>query len=199
MHIDPKSIKERQNYKLMIGSIIPRPIAFITSESAEGVINAAPFSYFNIVSSNPPMLSVSIQRKDEELKDTSKNIVEKGEFVVHIVSKSFVDDMNKTAASLPYNESELDNTNFTLVDSKEISTPTIKEAKIAFECVVERHIVLGEGGTVDHFIGKIVNYNIDDDLIEDFRIDPDKLEPISRLAGHNYAELGKIFEIARPE
>ena len=83
--IDPKQISERENYKFLIGSIIPRPIAFVTSISEDGVVNAAPFSFFNIVSSNPPMISVSIQRKKGEPKDTARNIRAKEQFVVHIV------------------------------------------------------------------------------------------------------------------
>ncbi|QNR08975.1 flavin reductase family protein [Macrococcoides canis] len=200
MHIDPTQQKERDNYKLMIGSIIPRPIAFITSQSEEGVVNAAPFSYFNIVTSNPPMISVSIQRKDGVQKDTARNILQGESFVVHIVSKSFVEEMNKTAAVLPPNESEIDLTTLTLEDSKVVAVPTIQEAKVAMECVLEHHVTLGKDNqAVDHIIGKIVNFNIDDTLVDNFRIDAQQLEPISRLAGQNYSELGRIFELKRPQ
>lgn len=200
MHIDPTQQKERDNYKLMIGSIIPRPIAFITSQSEEGVVNAAPFSYFNIVTSNPPMISVSIQRKDGVQKDTARNILQGESFVVHIVSKSFVEEMNKTAAVLPPNESEIDLTTLTLEDSKVVPVPTIQEAKVAMECVLEHHVTLGKDNqAVDHIIGKIVNFNIDDTLVDNFRIDAQQLEPISRLAGQNYSELGRIFELERPQ
>lgn len=200
MHIDPSQQKERDNYKLMIGSIIPRPIAFITSKSEDGVVNAAPFSYFNIVTSNPPMISVSIQRKDGQQKDTARNILAAKEFVVHIVSKSFVEEMNKTAAVLPYGQSEIELTSLNLVDSQMVNVPTIDKAKIAMECVLEHHVTLGkDNNAVDHIIGKIVNFNIEDDLIDNFRIDAEKLEPMSRLAGQNYSELGNIFALERPQ
>lgn len=200
MHINPEKQKERDNYKLMIGSIIPRPIAFITSKSEEGIVNAAPFSYFNIVMSNPPMISVSIQRKDGVSKDTARNILNDKQFVVHIVSKSIVEEMNKTAANLAYNESELDMTSLTLEDSQVVDVPTIKEAKIAMECTLEHHVTLGkDDSAVDHIIGKIVNFNIEDELVDNFRINAEKLEPISRLAGQNYSELGRIFELERPQ
>ena len=88
--IDPLKNEERDNYKLMIGSIVPRPIAFVTSLAEDGTLNGAPFSYFNIVSSNPPMISVSIQRKGNEKKDTVRNILDKNEFVVHIVDEENV-------------------------------------------------------------------------------------------------------------
>lgn len=200
MHIDPLKQKERDNYKMMIGSVIPRPIAFITSQSEEGIVNAAPFSYFNIVTANPPMIAVSIQRKEGKMKDTARNIINNKEFVAHIVSKSFIREVNKTAAALPYHESEIELTDLQLTESKKISVPTVETAKVAFECILEKHVILGdEEKAVDHIIGRIVNFNIDDELIDNYRIDPYKLAPISRLAGHNYSELGEIFALERPE
>ncbi|MCY9544858.1 flavin reductase family protein, partial [Paenibacillus alvei] len=94
--IYPEEQTERDNYKLLIGSILPRPIAFITTLSAEGVLNAAPYSYFNIVSADPPMVSVSVQRKKGVRKDTSKNIMETGSFVVHISDEDYIEAINMT-------------------------------------------------------------------------------------------------------
>lgn len=116
--IDPKQISERENYKFLIGSIIPRPIAFVTSISEDGVVNAAPFSFFNIVSSNPPMISVSIQRKKGKPKDTARNIRAKEQFVVHIVDTENVEQVNKTAANLPPDESEIAVAGLSLVKSE---------------------------------------------------------------------------------
>ena len=99
LSIDPSTISERENYKFLIGSIIPRPIAFVTSMSQEGILNGAPFSYFNIVSSNPPMISLAIQRSGGKQKDTARNILESKEFVVHIVDEQNVEKINKTAAA----------------------------------------------------------------------------------------------------
>src|SRR3954465_11376457 len=98
LSIDPASLSERENYKFLIGSIIPRPIAFITSVSKDGTLNGAPFSYFNIVSSNPPMISVAIQRNGGKQKDTARNILDSEEFVVHIVDQENVEKINETAA-----------------------------------------------------------------------------------------------------
>src|SRR5690606_32125747 len=94
--INPKDQSERENYKLMIGTIIPRPIAFVTTQSKDGTLNGAPFSYFNIVSSNPPMISVSIQRNNGNTKDTARNIYDTKEFVVHIVDPENVEKVNAT-------------------------------------------------------------------------------------------------------
>src|SRR5690625_7407996 len=94
--INPNEKTERENYKILTGSVIPRPIAFITTLSEDGVLNAAPFSYFNIVSSNPPLLSISVERSEGKMKDTTRNIMYRKEYVIHIVDKNIVHNMNKT-------------------------------------------------------------------------------------------------------
>lgn len=201
LSIDPLKSSERDNYKLLIGSIVPRPIAFVTSVGQDGTVNGAPFSYFNIVSSNPPMISVSIQRKNGAPKDTSRNILQSKQFVVHIVDEQNVEKINETAASLPPDESEIIKANLTLVDSEAISVPGIKESKVRFECTLEHSIELGGGEQpgVDLLIGKIVRYQIDDSIYENGRISLDKLGAVSRLAGDNYAKIGEVFSIKRPE
>lgn len=117
LSIDPNTKTERENYKFLIGSIIPRPVAFVTSLSEEGVLNGAPFSYFNIVSSNPPMISLSIQRFAGSQKDTARNILNSKEFVVHIVDEQNVEKINLTAASLPPSQSEVQLAELTPVES----------------------------------------------------------------------------------
>lgn len=201
LSFDPKENTERENYKLLIGSIIPRPIAFVTSVAKDGTVNAAPFSYFNVVSSNPPMISISAQRKYEKRKDTAQNIIDNQAFVVHIVDEDNVEEINKTAASLPPNESELSLANLTLVDSETISVPAIKEAKVRFECTLEQVIELGQDGSIgtDLIIGKILRFHIDEAIYEEGRINPETLGTVSRLAGHNYAKIGDIFSIERPK
>ncbi|MFL1998030.1 flavin reductase family protein [Lysinibacillus irui] len=199
--IDPKNNSERENYKLLIGSIIPRPIAFVTTKSEQGVINGAPFSYFNIVSSNPPMISLAIQRPNGRLKDTARHIHHQQQFVIHIVDEDNVEQVNETAASLPVTESELARTNFTLVDSQQIAVPGIQEAKIRMECRLVQSVPLmnGEEQTGDLFIGEVVQFHIDEAIYHEGRIDPRKLNAVSRLAGSNYAKVGEIFSIERPQ
>lgn len=199
--IDPKQISERENYKFLIGSIIPRPIAFVTSISEDGVVNAAPFSFFNIVSSNPPMISVSIQRKKGEPKDTARNIRAKEQFVVHIVDAENVEQVNKTAANLPPDESEIAVAGLSLVKSEKIDVPGVKEAKVRLECVLEKALELGgddENAGCDLIVGKVVYYHIEESLYEDGRVDPKGLGAISRLAGNDYAKIGEQFTIERP-
>lgn len=201
VHFSPKDISERDNYKFLIGSIIPRPIALITSVSDEDVLNIAPFSYFNIATSNPPMVSVAFQRKNGEMKDTARNILAKKEAVIHIVDTNNVEDANQTAANLPASESELDKTNFTLIPSKTVDIPSLKETKIRFEVSLYEHVMIENEGkpSADLMILKIEQYHIKDDLYHEGRIDPEGLAAVSRLAGHDYAEVGRMFTIARPE
>ena len=132
--IDPKQNSERDNYKLLTGTIIPRPIAFVITESEDGIVNGAPFSYFNIVSSNPPMVSLAIQRPNGHLKDTARNIYNNRQFVVHIVDMENVEKVNETAASLPATESEIELADLTLIQSENVSVPGVKEAKVRMEC-----------------------------------------------------------------
>ncbi|MDR7238008.1 flavin reductase (DIM6/NTAB) family NADH-FMN oxidoreductase RutF [Neobacillus drentensis] len=194
-------MSERENYKFLIGSIIPRPIAFVTTISKDGVLNGAPFSYFNIVSSNPPMISLSIQRSGGRQKDTARNIIESKQFVVHIVDEQNVEKINKTAASLPPDQSEIELAHLTPVESAKISVPGVKEAKVRMECTLEHTLELGDqvNPGCDFIIGKVVQFHIESDIYEKGRIDPGGLAAVSRLAGNNYAKIGEIFEIERPK
>lgn len=198
--IDPKQNNERDNYKLLIGSIIPRPIAFVTTQSDDEIVNGAPFSYFNIVSSNPPMVSLAIQRPGGRVKDTARNIYGNQQFVVHIVDDENVAKINETAASLPAAESEIELANLTLVPSEYISVPGVKEAKVRMECRLIQAIPLGEEEPgSDLFIGEVVRFHVDEAIYENGRIDPKGLNAISRLAGSSYATIGDIFSIERPK
>jgi len=195
--IDPSSNTERENYKLLIGSIIPRPIAFVTTLSQAGVLNGAPFSYFNIVSANPPTVSMSIQRSGGKQKDTARNILETKEFVIHIVDEDNVDKINETAASLPPEQSEIDLAKLSPVPSTEISVPGVMESKIRMECVLEQAIEVA--CTTDLIIGRIVQFHIDEAIYEQGKIDPTGLAAVSRLAGNDYAKIGETFTITRPK
>ncbi len=201
LSIDPDFMSERENYKFLIGSIIPRPIAFVTMMSKDGVLNGAPFSYFNIVSSKPPMISLSIQRSNGKMKDTARNILESKEFVIHIVDEQNVEKINQTAASLPSEQSEVEAADLTPVQSMRISVPGVKESKIRMECILEQSLELGGTDTpgCDMVIGRVVQFHIEDGIYDKGRIDSRGLAAISRLAGQSYAKIGEIFEIERPK
>ncbi|MEH7386066.1 flavin reductase family protein [Bacillus sp. JJ1521] len=201
LSIDPTTLSERENYKFLIGSIIPRPIAFVTTLSEDGVLNGAPFSYFNIVSSNPPMISLAIQRSGGRQKDTARNILSKKEFVVHIVDEQNVGKINETAASLPPSQSEVELAKLTPVESVKITVPGVKEAKVRMECVLEHSLELGgtDSPGSDFIIGRVVQFHIEADIYEKGRIDPRGLAAVSRLAGASYAKIGETFDIERPK
>ncbi|HEM7325277.1 TPA: flavin reductase family protein [Enterococcus faecium] len=199
----PSELTERENYKLLIGSVIPRPVAVVTTKSAKDIVNIAPFSYFNIVSSNRPILSLAIQRKQDAVKDTAKNILETREAVIHILDEDNVEEVNKTAANLPNEESELYLTDLTLTDSVIISVPALTEAKVRFETSLYEHVEMRNKNkvTADLFLLEVQKYHLNETVYDDKtgRIDPRKLNAVSRLAGNDYAAIGEIFTIARPE
>ncbi|MGG1574620.1 flavin reductase family protein [Fictibacillus sp. NRS-1165] len=200
--IDPKRLSAKENYKFLTGSIIPRPVAFVTSTTREGILNAAPFSYFNIVSSSPPLISVSVQRVNGQLKDTARNVMDAGEFVVHISDENYIESINQTAASLPPDESEVELAGLTPIKSTKVAVPGLKEASIRLECVLEQAIPLGgnsENPVCDLLIGEVVCYHIKEDLYNEGRIDAAGLKPVSRLAGSSYSKLGEIFTLERPK
>ncbi|HCM89096.1 MULTISPECIES: flavin reductase family protein [Vagococcus] len=194
-------MSERDNYKFLIGSIIPRPIAVVSSLSKEGVVNIAPFSYFNIVTANPPIISLSIQRKSGEMKDTTKNILGNKQAVIHIADEENIESTNQTAANLKSSESELFRTDFTLGSSDLVSVPLINELKIKMEVGLYQHVPImdQEQVTADLLLLKVENYHIQEGLYKKGRIDADLLKPMSRLAGNDYAALGKKMSIKRPD
>lgn len=202
LSFDPTGLGERGVYKLLIGSVIPRPIAFVTSLSELGVLNAAPFSFFNVVSSDPALISIAVQRRDGLRKDTAENIAFRREFVVHLVGEENLDLVNETAASVGSDVSEVDLAGLTAVESNFISVPGVLESKLRMECVLEEILELGgegdRGPAVDLIIGRVVHFHVDEGIYDEGKIDPRGLAAVSRLAGHDYANIGHIFTEKRP-
>ncbi|MDT0001442.1 flavin reductase family protein [Listeria cossartiae subsp. cayugensis] len=197
-------LSQKDNYKFLTGSIIPRPIAFITTLAEDGVtVNAAPFSFFNVVSSSPAIVSIVVQRANGEQKDTARNAAFTKELNIHIVSEEFVEEMNKTAARLARDVSEIDKTNLHLEPVQDMKTPKISEAKIVLTAKLEQIIpIKNDAGEVvsDLILARIVTFDFADDVFdpEHQYILPEKLAPVARLAGNDYAKLGEIFRIERP-
>ncbi len=194
--INPKTLDERSLYKLMTGSVVPRPIALITSVNEVGVVNVAPFSYFNVVTPSPPRISVVIRHLAKGKKDTANNIESMKKFVVHIISESIVEDANLTAKPLPPNMSELELTNFTVSSHNGFVVPHLNESKIYFECSLEQVVSFEQS---DMFIGRVENMYFDESIYDEGKINIKALRPIGRLAGNNYTTLGKIISLRRPE
>ncbi len=204
--LDPNELKGKEMYKLLTGTIVPRPIAFVTTSSTvNGAVNAAPFSFFNIVSSDPPLISLSIGRKKGNAKkDTARNAIENGELVVHISTEDIIEDINETAALLPAAISELELTGLNIVESTHVSVPGILEAKVRFECRLEHHheIKNDQGKTVaDFLMARVIFVHMDERVYDPQKgyVLTEALRPVARLAGSDYAELGNLYSLVRPE
>ena len=201
MIYDPKKLTFQQTHKLMIGSIIPRPIAFVATTSHEKINNIAPFSYFNGVCSNPPTIMFAPARRgwDGKEKDTLVNIRETKEFTINIVSESFAQQMVECSTDFDSKVDEFDVSGLNIAKSKKILPPRLKEAKISFECKLNQIVEIGDGKAGSGFIviGSIVLFHIEDEIITNDKIDVQKLNPIGRLAGDWYTKPTNNFKISR--
>jgi flavin reductase (DIM6/NTAB) family NADH-FMN oxidoreductase RutF len=201
MILNPKDLSVKDSYKLIIGCILPRPIAFVSTLSELGVPNLAPFSFFTGITSNPPTLcfAPSIKGTSGTKKDTLANIEHSGEFVVNIVSEEIAEQMNETATDFPPEIDEFEIAGLTAVKSKIVQPSRVKESPINIECKLYKTVYIGDGSTGSGalVIGEILLYHIADALYHEGRIDTGLLKPIGRLAGQEYTTLGKRFSLQR--
>ena len=200
--LDPAQLGQVAMYKLLIGGVVPRPIATVSTISPEGNTNFAPFSFYNAVSSDPPCLSVSITRNSQgEKKDTLRNIEATGEFVVNATPVSLAQAINQASAEYPYGVSEFEKTGLTPAPSLKIKPPRIAEAPLSFECVLHGKMELGTGqqGSSTLIVGRIVAVHVAENLYKDGKIDLQALQPLSRLGGIQYGQTTGIFELNRPK
>ena len=201
MIFDPSEIPFQETHKLMIGSIIPRPIAFVSTRSKDAKNNVAPFSYFNGVCSKPPTIMFAPARRgwDGDEKDTLINIRDTKEFVVNIVSESFAEKMVMCATDFDSDVDEFEISGLTPTNSQKIKPPRVGEAKISFECKLNQIVEIGDGTAGSGFvvIGTIVLFHIDDGIYDNGRILTDKLEPLGRLAGNWYTRSTDTLKIDR--
>ena len=200
MEIRFKDLDPKQIYKIMTSVIVPRPIAWISTVSKEGINNLAPFSYFAGISSDPPLIAVSIGSKSqEEKKDTWKNIEETGEFVINMVTKDLISQMNIT--SLPFEKEidEFEKAGLTPAPSMSVKPPRVKESPVNIECKKYEIIEIGKMGLI---LGEVLMVHIRDDILnEKGYVDTTKLEIIGRLGGANYCLITaeNTFELRRPD
>ncbi len=201
MIYDPSQHSFQETHKLMIGSILPRPIALVSTISKNHENNVAPFSYFNGVCSKPPTIMFAPGRRgwDGEEKDTLINIRDTKEFVVNIVSQNLGEQMVMCSTDYDPDIDEFDISGLTAVKSKIVKCPRVSEAKISFECKLNQIVEVGDGSAGGGFlvIGTIVLFHIDNDIYDNGRINVDKLEPLGRLAGNWYTGLGNKLKIIR--
>lgn len=192
-------ITRQEKYKLLIGGIVPRPIAWVSSVSAAGVVNAAPFSYFNVASNEPMMISIAvIRRPGSVMKDTARNIKETGDFVVNMVDLQNVEAVNQSSADYPPEISEVEELGLSLLPSVAVKAPRLAASRIHFECRLHQIVELGDPVASDLIIGEVVHVHVDDALFHNGKIDLRAFGPISRLAGTTYGTVGEVFDRPRP-
>ncbi len=201
MIIDPKQHDHNNIYKLMIGSIVPRPIGFISTINPEGVYNLAPFSFFNGVCSKPPIVLFStVVRSDGKQKDTLNNVEATGEFVANIVSEEFATQMNATSADVPPDVDEFAVSGLTPIPSDLVRPPRVKESKVNMECKVIQVVHFGDSpGAGSTIFGEILRFHIQDALFDNYRINPDLLHAIGRMGGPTYTRTRDRFDLIRPK
>jgi flavin reductase (DIM6/NTAB) family NADH-FMN oxidoreductase RutF len=201
MILKPEDLSIKDNYKLLIGSVVPRPIALVSSESDEGIRNLAPFSFFTALTSKPPTIGFAPALKGKEAvkKDTLANIESTKEFVVNIVTEDYAGKMVKTATEFAPDIDEFEISGLTPIESVIVKPPRVKESPVNLECKLHEIIYIGDGsaGSGAFVIGEIVAYHIDDSLYSDGKIDTAGLKPIGRLAGQEYTTLGRCFTMER--
>ena len=196
MYFDPSTLLERDRYKITTGTILPRPIAWVSTVDTQGRPNLAPFSYFTVAATEPLTLIFCPQLRAGEKKDTLRNIEATGEFVVNLTDESTVKAMNLCATDLLPGESEFDWAEVTPIPSRTVSVPRVAEAPVAFECVLDRVILVGNGASV---FGTVTGIHLRDEIYgaDSGYIDLAALRPVGRLAGNAYARINDVFEIAR--
>jgi len=200
MQFNPNEIDQKAIYKLLTGAVIPRPIGWISTISEDGISNLAPFSFFNAVGDDPPHVMFSASNSGKANKDTLNNVLTTKEFVVNMVTEELVEPMNLTAHAVPSNESEFDFAGVTPLASIKVKPFRVKESPITMECELVHHYALEDsknGGSVI-IIGRIVLFHFDESvLLDDYKVNMETYNPISRLAGAGYSKLGEVFTVNR--
>lgn len=205
LHYPTSQLTSKQAYKFLSGSIIPRPIAWVTTLNQEhGTINAAPFSFFNAVASDIPLVTLAVLRRAGSIKDTARNILETKELVIHLVDDQVVESMNKTAASLEPEQSEITINEIETTASKSVTVPGITAAPIRMEARLHQYVPIKnheEQIITDLFVLEITDFHFSEAVFdkENEYILPEEFNPIARLAGNTYSHIAGLFDLKRPD
>ncbi|MEH2405543.1 flavin reductase family protein [Nostoc sp.] len=200
MIIDPSQNDPRNTYQLLVGSVVPRPIAWVSTIASDGTPNVAPFSFFMGVTASPPTLAISSGLRRSVKKDTLLNVEQSGELVVNIVVEELGEQMNATSGDFPPDVDEFQVAGLTHAPSKRVRPPRVAESPINIECVLKQVVYLGnEGSQSGLIIAEAVLWHVRDDLLTPQNtIDVAKLHAIGRLSGNWYTRTQDLYEIIRP-
>ena len=196
MDVDPDAVPSL--YRTLAGAVVPRPIAWVSTTDPEGVDNLAPYSFFNVVAVDPPVVMfapVDDPESPEGLKDTPRNVRETEEFVVNVVTADLAEAMNETSATLPAGESEFDRAELTRAESRVVAPPRVAESPVAFECSLYETLSIG-GSTM--VLGEVEWVHVADEVTTDGDVDVEKLDALGRLSGSLYATTDERFSMERP-
>ncbi|HEX5226498.1 MAG TPA: flavin reductase family protein [Bryobacteraceae bacterium] len=201
MIVDPASTDYLSVYKLLIGAVVPRPIAFVSSINPEGVLNLAPFSFFTVASSHPPVLVFTVGNRvtPDPHKDTLRNIITSREFVVNVVSEEIAEKMNLCSGEYPPEVDEFQVSGLTPIPSDLVKPPRVAESHINMECRLLYTLSMSNlvnGGNL--VLGEVIRFHIDDAMFQNYRIDADKLRAVGRMAGNGYTRTRDRFDMIRP-
>ncbi len=188
---DPAALGDRPTYRLLTSLVVPRPIAWVSTLAPDGTRNLAPHSYFNVISSHPPVLHFT----STGTKDTLRNVRTSGEFVVNIVSADLAEAMNLTAADFPPGEDEFAWARLEATPSRLVGPPRVARARAALECRVHSEITIGNGTMV---FGEVVHVVVDAAVLDDGVADPQRLGAVARLGGSGYVAVRDVFRMPRP-
>ena len=198
MIVDPSSTSPLNVYKILTGSVVPRPIAFVSTISNDGVPNLAPFSFFNAVCAEPPVVSFCPGVRNPP-KDTLANVKATGEFVVNIVGADIAEQMNRCAGEYPPEESEFEASGLTAVSSAVVRAPRVAECRVNMECRLLRIVEVSRKAMgASLILGEVVQFHIDDNIVDEFLIDPAKLDALGRVGGRGYTYTRDLFDMKRP-
>lgn len=204
--LDPANQSAQDTYKLLVGAVVPRPIAFVSTLDEHGVRNLAPFSFFTVASANPPVVCFCPMIRGHArpdlpgTKDTLRNIIATREFVLNIVSEEFAAKMNACSADVPPEVDEFDLSKLTPLASERVKPPRVAESHVQMECRLEQIVHVSPkplGGSL--VLGEVLRFHVRSALLENFRIDPDQLHAIGRMAGSTYCRTRDRFEMERPK
>jgi flavin reductase (DIM6/NTAB) family NADH-FMN oxidoreductase RutF len=187
-------------YRLLAATVIPRPIAWVSTKSADGTLNAAPFSFFNVMGDEPPILAIGINRGRQGMKDTARNILETGEFVVNLVPEALAEAMNATSIDAPHGTSEFALAGLTPAPSTHVAPPRIAESPVSFECVTHASLVTGPSQLIA--IGRVLAIHVEDQYVlnpERGHVDARSLGMLGRGFGTTYIRSHDTFEMTRPK